>query len=635
MIKKLFVSSILIFLFAVNGYAQSSVDSLEYLQIGPAANILFSNYDKQLNTTYLNTGFNLKGDFSPVVLQVNENFRSSIFRTSTTSIRDEQYLSLSGKYKFNRKINLGIAASSSILSDDRNIQLNQTKINYVTLFSGIEVLRNVYISPFGGYSNNEQLGEFDNGPVYGIEGVMRNFLFTNFIINSQFRYRNEDIFPRRNLLRFFNISVTNPFNPSVTNYIEGRYSSSRKDFYFPADSITSGEFDIVNNIESRTESIFSAYDRIVSDNIFTNFSLELMGGLNWRTIDRNKRYKTTELQSPKIFDTKIEELILSFQSTLYYRTVSFDASLGLTFAERDEKNITKPFEGVDQIFFEQRSEQESRKNNNSTRTTLALRGRYKISETDKFIFSLYQSKLRYDAPSEDNDDDRDELLSIVRLRYSKYLSPFFEAFINAEGTYSHVVYLFASRSSNNNVNRVLSLSLGGYYRGKNVSSLNRFEVSANYTVYDFEDLASSLRSFAFRQLTATDSSRVNLSRRFAFVITGYVKLSEQGDLNWGDFAERPTRFFQEIFTDPKLLLTYNDAYFAIGARYFSLNTFNYEGQTRIPDTRYLSIGPLAELLYNVYSNLYLKITGWYEFITINNTQTREQSNLIMALNWSF
>ena len=79
--------------------AQSSTDSLEYLgQIQPT-NSLFSNFDKILDTYYLNTGLNLTGNFSKISLGVFENFRSTLFKSTAQSIRDEQYLTITGKYQ--------------------------------------------------------------------------------------------------------------------------------------------------------------------------------------------------------------------------------------------------------------------------------------------------------------------------------------------------------------------------------------------------------------------------------------------------------------------------------------------------------------------------------------------------------
>ena len=626
---------IISFISVSHSIAQSSADSLEYPGQIQQANSLYSNFDKILDTYFLNTGFNLTGNFSNISLEVFENFRSTLFKSTTQSIRDEQYLTIRGKYQLSENYNVGISANNTNLSDDRNTLLNRTRINYLTLFSEVQLTKDILISPFGGYTTNLQVGEDDNGPVYGFEGAANNLSFPDFTINSIFKFRNEDILPRRNLLRYFDLSVNSPFNPSVTNLLSGRFTSSRKDFYFPADSIISSTFDVVNNIESRTETNYFAENKLRYRELFSNVDFEISGMVNWRTIDRDKRYKSAEVQSSKIFDTNIEELILSLGSTLFYRTGSLISSLSFNFGERDEKHLTKRFDEIDESFYEQRSELESRKNNNSTRATIAFTSDYDFSRTDKLLFSMYYNKLHYDTPSEDNDDDRDEILSIARLRYSKNLSPYFQAFINTEATVSHVVYLFAGRSSNNNINRVLRLAAGGYYQGANVSSLNTFEVSANYTVYDFEDLTSNLRSISFRQFIATDSSRIALSRRFAFVLTGYIKLSEQADLNWGEFAERPSRFLQEIFAIPKIMLTYNNAWFGIGLRYFSLHTFKYDELTRIPDTRYFSYGPLVQILYNVIGSLNLLIDGWYEFISINNVPVRERANFVMKLNWNF
>jgi hypothetical protein len=248
--------------------------------------------------------------------------------------------------------------------------------------------------------------------------------------------------------------------------------------------------------------------------------------------------------------------------------------------------------------------------------------------------SIYHSKLVYDTPSETNDDDRDELLSIIRLRYSKFLSPFFETFINAEATGSHIVYLFAGKSANNYRNRVLRLGTGGHYRGAMISSKNNFEVSANYTVYDFEDISSGLRSISFRQFTAADSTKWDLSGTFSLLLNTYLKITDQGDLDWDEFAEKPTRYLRELFLDPKFGLTFDAAFIAIGMRYFALETFNYEGLNRIPDTKFSSVGPLLEIIIQS-TSLYLKILGWYEYISTNNIQSQQRANLIAEVTWKF
>ena len=614
--------------------AQQTQDSLQYSFTSIPINRLFTNFDKQLNTYFLNTGFDFAGSHSGFQYRVNQNFRSTLVKANTNSIRDEQYLNLMGKYNFSTFWNLGLSAKSNILSDDRQLAINQATINEAVLFSDLSVSNDILFVPYGGFSDNRQVGENDFGPIYGLEALGRNLDFTDFEVNSSFRFENEDISPRKNLLRLFNLGVTNPFNREVINLIETQFIQSRKDFYFPADSILSSKFNIINNIEGRTETVFLLKDRLTYNKLFNVFVMELAGRINLRNIDRDTRYRSLEDQKPSVFDTQVDEFIIGLESSIYYNTEFANAVIRLNYFERDEKHITKRFEGNDENFYDQRSELETSKNNNSGRATISLSGDINLSRNDRFSLSLFHSKLKYDTPSLTNDDDRDELLTILRLRYAKYFTPFFQAFLNLEGTLSHAVYLFASRSANNNINRVLRLAMGGHYTGAMFSSLNNFEVSANYTVYDFEDISSNLRSISFRQFTATDSTQFKLNGTLSFILTAYVKLTDQGELDWNDFAERPKRYLQEVFGNPKIGFSFNNAFFAFGLRYFSLRTFNYKEKDRIPDTRFLSIGPLFEILIGS-NSLYLKLNSWYEFISVNNGADRERLNLIFAMNWKF
>jgi hypothetical protein len=624
----------IIFLFSQKLFAQLSSDStLFYIPVS-SLNRLFSDFDKQLNTYYLNTGFDLFGSISKVEYKVKQNYRSTLIQSNQNSIRDEEYFFAVGKYKLNRNWKQGIAITSNIVSDNRQLGINEATINHIVTMSELSFIRGLILTPYGGYSDNRQVNEMDTGPIYGLEGKLNQLRSVDFDINTLLRFENEDISPRKNTIRYLDLLVTNPFNPNVTNFLAAKFDESRKDFYIFADSIISQQFDITNNIESRTETAFFLQDRLSLTNFLDLFSLDLSGRINFRTIDRDTRYKSTSIQSPSIFDTQVDELGIVVESGLFYRSKSADFGINVNYYERDEKHLTKKFEGIPENFYEQRSELEARKNNNSYRTSISLIGNYYLSPKDQLSLSLFHSKLKYDTPSEQNDDDRDELLSIGRLKYTRYLSPFFQVFTNLEGTLSHLSYLFASRSANNNVNHVLRLSAGGYYNGAQFSSLNNFEVSANYTVYDFQDVTSSLRSISFRQFTATDSTNYRITKKLSFIITSYLKLTSQGELDWGNFAERPLRYLQEIFADPKIGLVSEYSFFAIGFRYFSLNTFRYDKKMKVPDSDFLSIGPLFEILISS-KMLNLKLNTWYEFISDNSEIDRERLNFILSMNWNF
>ena len=624
----------LIFLFCQRTNAQFEIDSTQFTMPISSLNRLYSNFDKQLNTYSLNTGIDLSGSPSKFEYRINQNYRSTLLKSNQNSIRDEEFLLAMGKYRVSNGWKPGIAIRSNIVSDDRQLGINQVAINQALILSELYFIRGLVFTPYGGYSDNRQVNEIDTGPLYGMEGKLSDLGLVDFDLASTLKLENEDISPRKNSVRYLDLLVQNTFNPKVTNFFNTRFFQNRKDFYLEADSITSGEFNINSNIEGRTETAFLLQDRLAYSNLFDLFEFDLNGRINFRTIDRNTRYKSAKIQSSDIFDTQVDELGLIIESTLFYKTEFADAGININYTERDEKHLTNRFEGIDESFYELRSELEGRKNNNSYRTTISFLGNIYFSRIDKLSLSLFHSKLKYDTPSALNDDDRDELLTIGRLRYTRYLSPFFQLFTNLEGTVSHLVYLFAARSANNNINRVLRLSAGGYYNGAKFSSLNNFEVSANYTVYDFQDITSNLRSISFRQFIVTDSTNYRITKNFSFILTGYVKITSQGELDWGNFAESPQRYLQEIFADPKFGIVSNTSFFALGFRYFSLNTFRYNKNRRLPDSEFLSIGPLFEMLVGT-KMLYLKLNTWYEFIYDNTGIVKERLNFILAMNWNF
>ncbi len=634
LLLKIIITIIISLIIPLQSKAQDQLDSLDYIQSPSPLTLLSNKFNKQLNTFNLNSILEVKHTIDRVNLNLTENYYSTYIRSADRSSRDENTFTVSGSYIFNPVLSLGVSANNNIYSDSRSIEINQASVSNTSLFGRITPFNPFTIAPYFGYENNRQIGESDNGYLYGGEALLNNLNISDFDLSSQIKFKNEDISPRKNTFRYLNFQAANFFSTSFSNTINFQYFENRKDFYYKADTITAKEFNITNNIQSRIETNEILLDTLNYRHFLNIFSLNMLGSVSSRTIDRNTRYRSLDIASPSIFDTKINELKFELGSVLNYVSPFFEGTFRVDYSERDEKHLTKDFPGANQIFYQERSDEESIKNNTSKRTMVSIFGNFNISETDKIRFSLLQNKLTYDTPSLQNYDDRDEILSIVRVSYLKILSPFFSVFLNTEGTLNHIVYIFSERSSNNNINRILSLSSGGRYSGKNISSLNSFEVSANYTVYDFEDITQDYRSFSFRQFTATDSSRVKLSKDLDFVHFGYLKLSEQGDLKWASFSTHPTRFLEEIYSVPKLVVKYNSIAYALGLRIYSLNTYNYQGLLKVIDSRYLSIAPLTEITVSL-NKLTFYLLGWYEFVKINEVSYRQQANLSMSMNWNF
>jgi len=626
---------IIYLLFSSTIKAQNLSDSLQYLNNKFPASFLLSDFYKQLNTYRLTTGLNFKKNFGKFKFFAKENLTSTLIRSTENNIRSEHLLFINTAYRLKEKIDLGLQVNNNILTDSRDIGINKASLSSVTFYSKYSPQNDIYVSPFIGYSNNNQIGQTDYGLIYGVEGLIDDILISDIKLNSMLRIVNENILPRKNSVRAFNVRLENNFDKDVRNSFTVRYSRNRKDFYFIADSVTVSQFNVKNNIQSRIETDYYFEDRVGNDNSSTNLKWNIAGRLLWRNIDRETRYKTTPVVSGSLFDTRINELRVEMESFVSYTGSFFNGVFRFFYNERDEKNTTKNFEDKQSLLFEEKAELENRKNNNAKRISLSLSGNLNLSETDKLNFSFYQNKLKYDTPSSNNFDDRDELLSIVRLQYVKIFTPFFKGFVNAGATINQTVYIFSEKSSNNNINRVFMLSAGGKYSGKTVSSTNSFSVSANYTVFDFEDINPNFKSFSFRQFTAKDSTSIKFSKRISLSSYNYVKLSEQGNLRWNEFTTTPIRYLKEIFSETKLIVKPSRLSYAVGLRIFLLNTYNYRGAEKFIDSKFLSIAPVTEIKLKLLDVLYFRLYGWYEFITLSKGQNRQETNLSMQVNYYF
>ena len=222
---------------------------------------------------------------------LSEDFRSTIVKSYTKNIKDEQYFSLIGQYNLTDKIKLGGLFNNNIYSDDRRLDINETSNLNSTFFVKYYPLEKVNIVPFLGYSINNQVGERDDGIIYGTDASVDKLAIDEFEFQSSFKLQNENIAPRKNTLRSINLNVSNKLNESLTNFITGAHSQQRRDFYFDADSIISSQFNVTNNIQSRIESDYFLQDRIFYSSSLSGLAFELIGNfvnkINQELINKN------------------------------------------------------------------------------------------------------------------------------------------------------------------------------------------------------------------------------------------------------------------------------------------------------------------------------------------------------------
>jgi hypothetical protein len=539
---------------------------------------------------------------------------------------NQQNISLLLSHPASKVINAQAFWSSLVYSDNKAVGLNNASSHSV--LGGVEYVPSPIISlnPMLGYRWDNQPGGDDRGLTYNIGARTRTPLVVDgYSIAGSAQFHEDRLNPRVLESHFAQLGAQKTFLGNTRDSLEAGFRRTRREFY----TLSS------NDIESRIEDAFfisNLLDYEVTDRFLTS----LYVSINGRVLNKDVRYMAA--RPVNAFDTRIEELRLDGYLQASYRESEngFAMSARMGYGERDETHSAKPLEGIplsQQPLFDSQNKLEKRKDNLSRRTSVAGTAEIPVSLSDRVFVSGAASVLRYDTPSEENVEDRDELLVAVTIATTHRISQYLELGIGLDGNLSHTVYLFKDRSANNNYNRILRLSPRVLYRPfKQVVSQNMFEVLANYTVYDFEQQAAQVRSFSYRQFSWVDSTSVELTGRIGLDFFAYLKLYERGQLRWSEFRERTENSFADnTYAFQVRFSPHARTLFAVGIRYFSQSRYLYEGSVRKLDTVFRSIGPTCAILWDLNSFGQITLKGWYERRTQTKGDSRSLANMSMNI----
>ena len=315
-----------------------------------------------------------------------------------------------------------------------------------------------------------------------------------------------------------------------------------------------------------------------------------------------------------------------------------DYQLKAYYRERDEKHFLINPNRINQSFTGIIENNESAKNNHSTLFALNSNLYYNLNFMNRLELIGSASIMKYDTPSEDNFDDRDELGYVIYLghRFNNLKNLLLTTSVDL--SLYHTVYIYAQRSSNNNWNRVLRFTSRSYFTPTdNIRNVGVFSVLANYTVYDFEDLVSTVKSYSFRQVNLKDSLIVNFTRHFGTDIYGEIKLYERGELRWSAFSQRPISFFEDRILNPELNYFFTPAVtLSAGYRYFEQRRYNYVEGERVFDTFIRTTGPFVRLKIEWKRNSRIEILGSYDYYEYGDaTPSTQNSTLYINASWNF
>jgi hypothetical protein len=631
--RRLFI--LVLFVLPTLLFGQTLPDSVTFLASDNIPNRAGYTFDKQSNTSSFQSDVAFHLHTTDIQAQLFDSYQSTAILASDKNLRETHKLRFGLGYQTAGLYSFGVLTEYLNFNDSRTTAVNSSNRNSAGVFAKYAASDSAFLVAMAGATQNTQIGVKDKGILYDLEGSLKSYPMVEMLFSGGFHVHDEHISPRYNKGKNFSFGLETPDDSPVRNTLRVLYDDQRTDFYVLADSITAGVFKTERNIQQRMETNYGIEDRLENLPLLSNLTALLSMSYYLKQVDRDYYYTPLSQFSQAVLPEKINETRIEAQSELAYTSQSFDSRFKILFQERDEKRSIPsqqqlpqlPSDPIHNTIYLDLLLGEEKMNNTSKRVSLSWNNEYRLTKAQSLIVSLSHTKLRYDTPSLQNDDDRDELLSIGRLLYRNQLFPYFTITGMLEGSMSHLVYIAASRSSNNDKNKILRMQIAGDYRADNVHNMATFDILSNYTIYDYEDITQTIRSFSFRQFQASDSLFISVARNLFVKGAASIKLSEQGSLNWGQFTVIPVRENHEQFAHVQLGTSWAQVSYAIGIRYFKVVTYAFKGRGKSLDYSYRSLGPSVEITSKIREMLQFRLTGWYDFIDRLNASPLTQSTL--------
>ncbi len=316
---------------------------------------------------------------------------------------------------------------------------------------------------------------------------------------------------------------------------------------------------------------------------------------------------------------------------LTWSDASFQAGGGLSIRSSEQQNVVDPIGDVPEIELRRRRSTSAL---NDYRTNLmALDGslRWNISRYDTIGLNGSMSIYRYDTPDTANNFDKDEGSITGGFSYSRRFSDLTSLYVEGQAYLTHLVYLFAENSGDNNWNRIFRLAPSVLYQIPEVIQ-NRMtsELIANYTEYDFAPVTGEVRGRSFRELRLKDSLVIFFGRRIGLRAHGEIRIAERGSFSWEQFAESLLERSRTELLELELFRGRDTAdLVGVGGKLARVRSFQVDPRGSLfPFSDRTSIGPTVRLLLPVGTSTRLIASGWWE-------HQFDESELIDRVAWVF
>lgn len=594
------------------------------------------SFERFLNTYFWRakaTHFQAFGDWQ---LSASENFTSNLAEflgaVGERAVRDENQFQAEARKKFGEAWGARLQVSNFALSDSRSLFRNDALANALATGIFYAPATALWLDAMIGAKAEQQLGQPSSGLTYALMARLDSLVLGNFLLATSAKLNEEFLSPRHNQTLNAQALLRQNYGNAASLFFSGGLDRAQRDFF-------SNVF-----LASAAEGFATAVERRTDQNLYTIDSLSYQASdalsavahfeLRYRTVTRENSQQFLDI-TRNFYDNEITQQRLLASFSTIYQTPSLN--LALTYFYQQQSETYRPINALRNSPEAQRLER--LRDNALEVASLALSLRWHIQNNEGLTLNQlsvqYQMRgFRFDTPSPENNDDRDEVSYFLSVSDSLRVSDFLGVSITALGALSRNVFIFRQQSANSTDNFILRLSPAVAWRiGEAFSNYAEFGVLANYTVYPFETPLQA-RSFSFRQFSVLDSAEVFLSKRFFIKFLYDQRIYERAELFWGEFAERPLNSFNDRLAHLELWLTTQTLSASLGVKAFLRQQFGFLNAEKFLQQEALYIGPTARAQYRVQSAEF-EASGWYQIERFNGATQRVIPNLILAVRFSW
>ena len=406
---------------------------------------------------------------------------------------------------------------SHYLSDRQTGFLNNIRENTLNVRVPLKIRKSMTITPSAGYKTDKRINRTDSGPQFGINLVLPEQNLGKYTTEAQGRFLSENLSVRNNNNRNVAVFIFRSFTEGAADTLTYNNSYQRRDYYIK----------LAGDLETRKEETQTVTNK-----------------LHYAVAERTQLRVKTEFTTGDVGIFTVTSEDNSSKRNREDREILVDVAL-VASKKKHRGSLSFVIQDGQQRF---RSSQDddfilgfvpfSSPDNDRRKTGLGLSADGSLFKNDSYTIKGYVEKLKYDTPSDENFDDRDELRYWVQSSYSFYFNPRIRVSVQSLASFDHLVYVFGERSADNNWNRIFQVRSDIEYISPSGFTVNgRFSVLANYVDYDFDETFTRVRSFVFRRFSMYQAVVYPLTRKGSIEAAMQIDLEENGLLRWKDFIQ--------------------------------------------------------------------------------------------------